>query len=81
MKKVLTTDWHASRILRVAMGVAALVYGIIRHDNLLSLAGGFLLFMGVTNTGCGANGCGVPTSRSNQSKKSIEETTFEEVKS
>lgn len=81
MKKVLITDWHASRILRVAMGIAALVYGLIRHDNLMILAGNFLLFMGVTNTGCGANGCGVPTNRTTQPKKSIGETTFEEVKS
>lgn len=81
MKKVLTSDWHASRILRTVMGIAALVYGILNHDNLMSLAGGFLLFMGVTNTGCGANGCGVPANQANHLKKSIGETTFEEVKS
>ena len=81
MKKVLTTNWHAARILRTTMGIAALVYGILKHDNLMILAGGFLLFMGVTNTGCGANGCGIPTRQTYQPKKSIGETTFEEVKS
>lgn len=81
MKRVLTTDWHASRIFRTVMGTAALVYGILNHDNLMSLAGGFLLFMGITNTGCGANGCGTPTEKANHSKRSIGETTFEEVKS
>ena len=81
MKKVLTTDWHAARILRTTMGLAALVYGILKHDNLMILAGGFLLFMGMTNTGCCANGCGVPTRQTNHPEKSIRETTFEEVKS
>ena len=81
MKKVMTTNWHAARILRTTMGLAALIYGILKHDNLMILAGGFLLFMGVTNTGCGASGCGIPTSQTNRSEKSIGETTFEEVKS
>lgn len=81
MKKVLTTNWHAARILRTTMGLAALIYGILKHDNLMILAGGFLLFMGVTNTGCGASGCGIPTRQTNRSEKSIGETTFEEVKS
>jgi hypothetical protein len=81
MNKVLTTDWHASRIFRTVMGIAALIYGILKHDNLMSLAGGFLVFMGITNTGCGANGCSVPTSQTKHQKNSIGETTFEEVKS
>lgn len=81
MKKVMTTNWHAARILRTTMGLAALIYGILKHDNLMILAGGFLLFMGVTNTGCGASGCGISTRQTNRSEKSIGETTFEEVKS
>ncbi|MFN7280605.1 MAG: hypothetical protein ACK5VH_10630 [bacterium] len=81
MKKVMTTNWHAARILRTTMGLAALIYGILKHDNLMILAGGFLLFMGVTNTGCGASGCGIPTRQTKRSEKSIGETTFEEVKS
>lgn len=81
MKRILTTDWHAARIFRVAIGTAALAYGILRHDNLLSLAGSFLLFMGVSNTGCGASGCSIPGRRTHPSGKAMEDTTFEEVKS
>lgn len=72
MKKVLTTDWHPSRIFRVVTGLAALIYGIVKHDNLMGIAGAMLLLMGLSNTGCGANGgCGIPSIRSS-SKKDID---------
>lgn len=81
MRKALTTNWNTMRVMRVAMGAAALGFGILRHDNLLMAAGGFLLFMGLTNTGCcAAGGCVAPLSRPNSSSKGIEGTTFEEVR-
>jgi hypothetical protein len=76
MRKMLTTDWHPSRIFRVVTGLAALIYGIVKFDNLMGIAGAMLLLMGLTNTGCGgAGGCAVPRVR----KSSDKEIEFEEV--
>jgi hypothetical protein len=70
MKKVLFTDWHGSRIFRVVTGMAALIYGIVKQDDLMGIAGAMLLVMGLSNTGCGAaGGCGIPTSRPNAKKR------------
>jgi membrane-bound ClpP family serine protease len=69
MKRVLLTDWHASRIFRVVTGMAALIYGIVKQDNLMGIAGTMLLLMGLSNTGCGgAGGCGVPMKRNTENK-------------
>lgn len=77
MKRVLTTDWHPARIFRVVTGLGALLYGIIKQDSLMGIAGVMLLLMGLSNTGCGASGgCGVPTVRKTESK----EIEFEEIK-
>ena len=80
MKKVLLTNWHPSRIFRVAAGVVAVIYAILQHDSMLGLAGGFLLFMGMTNTVCcGVGGCDVTTSKKTDTIKP-EQIHFEEVK-
>ncbi len=58
MRKVLTTDWHWSRILRTVTGVAALIFAIVSRDTVLGLGGAMLLIMGLSNTGCGGSkGC------------------------
>ncbi len=76
MKRVLLTDWHPSRIFRVVTGMAALIYGIVKHDNLMGIAGTMLLLMGLSNTGCGAaGGCGIPSSKKNAGQ----EIEFDEV--
>jgi hypothetical protein len=68
MKQVLTTDWHPARIFRVVTGIGALIYGIVKQDN--------LMLMGLSNTGCGgAAGCGVPTVKKNEAK----DIEYEEV--
>jgi hypothetical protein len=43
-------------------------------------AGGFVLLMGISNSGCcGVGGCSIPKT-STKSKVSTEDTSFEEVK-
>ena len=80
MKKVLLTNWNPSRIFRVATGLVAVVYAIMQHDSMLGMVGGFLLFMGMTNTGCcGAGGCDVTTTQKTDTIKH-EHVQFEEVK-
>jgi hypothetical protein len=69
MRKLLTTDWHASRIFRVGTGLVALIYGIIKQDSLMGIAGVMLLLMGISNIGCGARGgCGIPSTRNSFKK-------------
>ena len=76
MKQVLTTDWHPARIFRVVTGIGALIYGIVKQDSLMGIAGAMLLLMGLSNTGCGgAAGCGVPTVKKNEAK----DIEYEEV--
>ena len=82
MKTLLTTGWSFMRILRVGMGIAALVFAIKDHDFMLGAAGGFLLVMGVMNIGCcGVNGCSVNTrpSKKSTTKNTEAEIAFEEV--
>jgi hypothetical protein len=56
MRKVLTTDWHWSRIFRTVTGVAALIFAVVSRDTVLGLGGAMLLVMGLSNTGCGGSG-------------------------
>lgn len=82
MRSLLTTGWSFMRIIRVGMGVAAMIFAFKDHDFILGIAGSFLLLMGVMNIGCcGVNGCSVNARTSPKSDaKNYEETTFEEVK-
>lgn len=80
MKQLLTTNWNGARIFRVALGIAAIIYGVYRHDYTMGWAGALILFMGLTNTGCcGVSGCSTNVP-SNKKTSSAEEVSFEEVK-
>jgi hypothetical protein len=57
VRKVLTTNWHWSRVFRAVIGVAALVFAIVSRDTVLDLGGAMLLIMGLSNTGCGGGSC------------------------
>ena len=56
MKTIFTTGWNFMRILRVAIGVWALVLAIRDHDMLTGAFVAFILFTGIMNTGCCATG-------------------------
>ena len=57
VRKVLTTNWHWSRVFRAVTGVAALGFAIVSRDTVLGLGGAMLLIMGLSNTGCGGGSC------------------------
>ncbi|MFM1794492.1 MAG: hypothetical protein RL642_877 [Bacteroidota bacterium] len=80
MKTLLTTNWNFSRIFRVALGTFAIISAIIRHDTFMGWAGGMILIMGLTNTGCFAGSCVTPSVSKNNAKKEPETISFEEVK-
>jgi hypothetical protein len=68
--------WNVFRIIRLLIGIAALVQGIIQKEGLVLVAGSWILFGALFNRGCcGSGGCTVPTS--NQS--SAKEVEYEEV--
>ena len=79
MKRTILT-WHPTRIFRLAVGLIALIYSVIRQDGLLGLAGSFLLFISITNTGCcGSDGCKIQGGISKGTGKP-DNIVFEELK-
>lgn len=61
MKTLLLRNWNVIRVLRLAIGVWAIVSAFQTNEVLLGVAGGLLLGMAVLNIGCcGVNGCGLP---------------------
>jgi hypothetical protein len=74
--KALLIGWNVFRIIRLLIGIAALVQGIIQKEGLVLVAGSWILLGALFNRGCcGSGGCTVPTS--NQS--SAKEVEYEEV--
>jgi hypothetical protein len=78
MKETLLTGWHFMRWLRLGIGLTIAVQSIISREPIAGVIAALFLFQAVTNTGCGANGCAVPTTRSRANK--VENVEFEEVK-
>ena len=80
MRQLLTSNWNGARIFRVSLGIAVIIYAIIKHDSMMGWAGGLVLLMGISNSGCcGVGGCSIPKT-SAKSKVATEDTSFEEVK-
>jgi hypothetical protein len=75
MKRLLI-GWNAFRIIRLLIGIAALVQGIIQKEGLVLVAGSWILFGALFNRGCcGSGGCPVPMSKQSPGK----EVGYEEV--
>ena len=82
MKAILFTGWNLMRVLRAAMGIAAILFAVKDHDYMLGAAGGLLIIMGVLNIGCcGVGACGIPSNQvaAKDAKNKQEEIRFEEV--
>ena len=79
VKTILFTGWNFVRWLRLGLGLFIAIQSIRTHDTFSGFIAAFLLFQALSNTGCcGANGCTVPTTRSNQD--GIADVGFEEIK-
>lgn len=73
-------NWNLMRIMRLAIGIIAVVQGIETQQWILSVLGGFFSLMALLNVGCCATGnCGVPL-RKNTVSGGTEDISFEEVK-
>ena len=73
-------NWGTMRIIRLAVGLYAFYEVIKTPDFLLGAMALILITMAVFNVGCGAQGCGIPTSRKNDETAENEDITYEEVK-
>ena len=77
MKKIIN-GWNVMRVIRLALGIAALVQGFLQKENLLVVAGMWILFSAVFNVGCcGSGGCTIQT----HAKKPANEVVYEELDS
>ncbi len=76
----LLKGWNWIRIFRLVVGTAALVQGILYHNNVLGMMGGLLLVQAVFNMGCcGVGGCAVPSKSQAKNQEPIKSIDYEEV--
>ena len=75
----LLKGWNWVRIFRLVVGIAALAQGIMYHNNVLWMMGGFLLVQAVFNMGCcGIGGCAVPAREAAKNQESNKPVEYEE---
>lgn len=68
--KALLQGWNAIRILRLVLGIAIMVQGIVMGDMLSIILGLVFGAMAVANIGCcGTTGCAVWTKPAHQEKR------------
>lgn len=74
--KAILLDWNFMRALRLVLGIAVLVQGILTKDGLTIVLGAAIGGMALANIGCcGANGCAVNYGK-NENEKEI---TYEKL--
>lgn len=80
LKSTLFSGWNLMRWFRLGLGIAIIFQFIQQKDIFIGMIGVTLLLQAAFNVGCCANGnCSVsPSDKSNT--KTLEETTFEEIK-
>ena len=77
MKQMIFSNWNLIRVLRLAMGIAILVQGVMAKDVLFGIAGLLFTGMAVFNMGCCAAGnCAAPPVKNESITKDIQ---YEEV--
>lgn len=73
MNRILS-NWNIIRGLRLVIGLAALIQGIVQKDMVLGLLGIVLLFTALANVGCcGAASCPVDIKENKNRKINYEE--------
>lgn len=80
--RTILTGWNFMRVLRLGIGIYALVGAWMQQELLLAAAGVFLVAMALFNVGCCAGGaCNTGFSRTRKNEQENKETiSFEEVK-
>lgn len=76
--KILTSNWHIMRIIRLILALAIIVQSWYMKDTITALLGIVLMASAAFNVGCcGPAGCS--TSFSSSKKSSEKNTEYEEV--
>lgn len=71
-------NWNVMRLLRLALGIFAIVQGVQTAQWFLVAMGGIFSIIPLLNIGCsGVSGCTVPISKSSKKVKDID---YEEVR-
>lgn len=74
--KTFLKNWNISRLLRLAIGIAVAVQGILVTDWMLIILGGLFSLMPLMNIGCGVNG----SCSTRYTSKDSKDFTYKEVK-
>ncbi len=56
-------QWNGMRLLRLGIGIAAIVQGVYSPTPFLWIIGAVLVIQAVMNTGCMGSACAVPQSK------------------
>ena len=77
LMKTLFSNWNLFRVLRLVLGIVAIIQGFADNETIFAVAGGLITLMAIGNIGCcGASRCAVNTKP--VSKKN-ETAVYEEV--
>jgi hypothetical protein len=78
----ITQNWGLMRMIRLALGVYAIIEAVKAHELIMGILGLTLVGMALFNMGCGAQGCGVPIVKNTKTKdQNQDEVEYEEVHS
>jgi hypothetical protein len=61
MKRLLLTNWHAMRWIRLVIGLVLIQQAVQYQQLIFGFMAAFFLFQAIFNNGCGLNGCEVST--------------------
>ncbi len=79
-QKLLFSNWHFMRWLRLGLGIFIAFQAVQLHDALAGFVAAFFLFQAITNTGCcGSGSCAIPTEVKKMDK--AEDIEWQEIKS
>ncbi|MFN3588000.1 MAG: hypothetical protein ACK4UP_01380 [Spirosomataceae bacterium] len=81
--KTLITGWTMVRVIRFIIGAIILVQSIVMNQYAIAAFGGIFMTQALLNLGCGSsNGCGVPTTRMTNLRRTPNtgDVEYEEVK-
>ncbi|MFB0910461.1 hypothetical protein CXF59_00925 [Flavobacterium sp. ALD4] len=68
MKRLLLTNWHAMRWIRLVIGLFLIQQAVQYQQLIFGFMAAFFLFQAIFNTGCGLNGCEVSTFKKNKNE-------------
>ncbi len=78
----ITQNWGLMRVIRLFLGVYAMIEAVKAHELLMGILGLLIAGMALFNMGCGAQGCGIPISKNTKKEDPThEDVEYEEVHS